>query len=673
MVRWQSGDAADCKSVYAGSIPARTSNFLFVNKIAPSSARGLVNTSFGFHNWTGCGIDPACGASLGREAWELGWFRLFDRMRLRPATEALEGWGLPGSRLRLTDPHLAAYFRDLAANAGIDIAADAFDLASHMLARSVKPQPGRWHLDLRMMGNPARLMFGAASQHAILSWHAPSLRAELRMPGKNPVTLEQANPLALCAHHLALGDIATLSAWVPSAAVLAEVLQKLEPFVSAQTRAVIRLPGEALASVVAVLPGWPLRPVAALPCEPEPGEAEAETPLDILLCLEALTPRSPAATAARPRANLPAAQLWQAGAPLPEQGGLVVRALEDSLVAGGLLIGLIGDAPPTEVGAMLHGLQRTPLRAEPGHFLRLDAQAARLDGGIVQTVGGVAAVDPALDVDPAPLVTVPDPVREIVDRPALVLRPAQSRQALLAEIVPQLELACEWVEREKLPASGVELVCPAGADAFLRAMLDVCGFGDATIRTQTEGVLFRHLILASRASMPEAASRAAIFDRFWRRMATMNRAGTNRSLTALRQKGRVLLIGPDSLILNAADLISLAQERAYAVIDPQSADPREVAALLRDASVVIAPAQLGIWSVLARRCALGLLQSDVDPEIPYPALHAAGARRHSVLAMFGSGIGDDPDSGFVVAVERLALMMDRLETLLDGMPTAEVV
>jgi hypothetical protein len=27
-VRWQSGDAADCKSAYAGSIPARTSNLL---------------------------------------------------------------------------------------------------------------------------------------------------------------------------------------------------------------------------------------------------------------------------------------------------------------------------------------------------------------------------------------------------------------------------------------------------------------------------------------------------------------------------------------------------------------------------------------------------------------------------------------------------------------------
>lgn len=27
LVRWQSGDVADCKSAYAGSIPARTSNY----------------------------------------------------------------------------------------------------------------------------------------------------------------------------------------------------------------------------------------------------------------------------------------------------------------------------------------------------------------------------------------------------------------------------------------------------------------------------------------------------------------------------------------------------------------------------------------------------------------------------------------------------------------------
>jgi hypothetical protein len=32
MVRWQSGDVADCKSAYAGSIPARTSNGLEESK-----------------------------------------------------------------------------------------------------------------------------------------------------------------------------------------------------------------------------------------------------------------------------------------------------------------------------------------------------------------------------------------------------------------------------------------------------------------------------------------------------------------------------------------------------------------------------------------------------------------------------------------------------------------
>ena len=66
----------------------------------------------------------------------MGWFRLFDRMRLRPETAMLEGWGLPGSRLRLTDPHLASYFRELAGNAGVDVAVGGFDVASHMLARS---------------------------------------------------------------------------------------------------------------------------------------------------------------------------------------------------------------------------------------------------------------------------------------------------------------------------------------------------------------------------------------------------------------------------------------------------------------------------------------------------------------------------------------------------------
>ena len=34
LARWRSGDAADCKSVYAGSIPARASNLKMVRRFS---------------------------------------------------------------------------------------------------------------------------------------------------------------------------------------------------------------------------------------------------------------------------------------------------------------------------------------------------------------------------------------------------------------------------------------------------------------------------------------------------------------------------------------------------------------------------------------------------------------------------------------------------------------
>ena len=42
MARWRSGDAADCKSVYAGSIPARASIFLLpeMSNVGISQAPG---------------------------------------------------------------------------------------------------------------------------------------------------------------------------------------------------------------------------------------------------------------------------------------------------------------------------------------------------------------------------------------------------------------------------------------------------------------------------------------------------------------------------------------------------------------------------------------------------------------------------------------------------------
>ena len=41
MARWQSGDAADCKSVYAGSIPTRASIYFF--QYARVSLSGVVS------------------------------------------------------------------------------------------------------------------------------------------------------------------------------------------------------------------------------------------------------------------------------------------------------------------------------------------------------------------------------------------------------------------------------------------------------------------------------------------------------------------------------------------------------------------------------------------------------------------------------------------------------
>jgi len=611
----------------------------------------------------------------------LGWFRLFDRMRLRPDSEALQGWGLPGARLRLTDPHLASYFRDLAANSGVDVVPNSFDIASHLLARSFVPAPGRWHLDLRLLGAPARLLFGASSGHTILSWHEASARAELQMPGRPSVALDGVDLRSLCGEHLGLRDLATISAWVPDAVALGTWLQTLTPFLSRETRAVIRLPGEALGGLVAVLPNWPVKPVALLPCEGEVVGEDAEPRMDLLLCLEALSPRAPQDVAAEFSADKPesAVTFWHDLTPPPTtSGGLLASALEDSPTAGGLMISLLGDAPPTNVGAAIYGLQRTPLRAESGEFLRLDLSAARLqragDGLVARTVSGMATFDPYFGVHQGGNPDLPElsPVTEVVARPALLLGRARNRIEALAALLPRLNLLGELIEQEKLGADGVELVCPDGFDGWTRDMLALCGFGAASLRTEIDQVLFRRLILATPAARLTSASRSAMFDRFWRRVETMPLEDGNWSLTAQRPTGKVLVIGPGSLILNQSELAQLARERRYAVVDPDSTRPQEIAALLRDASVVIAPARLGVWSALARRCVLGLLQSDTDPDLPIPALHAAGACRHNVVMMFGSGVGDDPQAGAVVATDRLAAMMDRMEAMADGMRKGEV-
>ena len=586
----------------------------------------------------------------------------------------LEGWGLPGSRLRLTDPHLASYFRELAGAAGVDVAVGGFDVASHMLARSAAASPGRWHLDLRLIGAPARLLFGGSSAHTILSWHAATQRATLQLPGRKPVDLEGVDLLALCERHLDLRELVTLSAFAPDAAALGGWLHRLEPYLSRQTRAVIRLPGEALGGLVSVLPGWPVKPVAMLPCEGDPIDGDSEPRMDLLLCLESISQRAAEDVApSRDGAQTPPTFWHDLDPPPMLSGGFAVSPLEDSAEAGGLLISLFGDAPTTNVGAEMFSLQTNELRAEPGEFRRFDLSAARLqlaDGVLVaSTVAGMATLDPyAMTPNSvSPALADPAAARLVVERPALLLSACDDRERALATLLPRLELASELIEREKLGADGVEIVCPHGLDEWTLEMLSLFGFGEAPIRSEVEDVLFSRLILATEVASLDAAKRSAVFDMFWRRVATMTLPDAQASLTAPRPTGKVLIAGPAGGVINQADLAQLARERRYAVIDTSVGRPAEIAALLRDARVVIAPSRLGIWSAFSRSCALGLLHSDSEPSLPYAALHAADARGHSTVAMFGSGAGDNPDAGFLVAADRLAALMDRLEAMADGM------
>jgi hypothetical protein len=402
--------------------------------------------------------------------------------------------------------------------------------------------------------------------------------------------------------------------------------------------------------------------------------------MDLLLCLESLSSRAPEQVAPHLTLDTPPPTFWHDLVPPPlVSGGLVVSTLEDAEVTGDQLVRLQGDAPTTEVGARMFGLQTIPLPALDGGFRQLALSAARLhrvEGQLVATtVSGMASLDPFVlgPESRPPHLPVPGPVRSVVDCPALLLGSPMNRESALTTLLPRLELASELIERERLSPEDIEIVCPQGLGPWGREALALFGFGASPVRSEIEDVLFSRLILAGPAAALAAPSRTALFDRFWRRVATMPLPSANRSFTAPRPTGKVLIAGPASLLLNERDLVELAQERRYTVLDPHRTRPAEAASLLREAQVVIAPAHFGIWSAFTQRCALGLLLADTETSLPYPALHAAAARRHSVVAMFGSGAGDDPGAGFVVAIDRLTALMDRLEHIADGLQRGDAV
>ena len=604
----------------------------------------------------------------------MGWFRLFDRLRLRPVSDTLQGWALPGSRLRLTDPHLAAYFRGVIAAAGVATRADLYDIACHLLARSAsRPQASglqRFHLDVRAVAGPAKLLLGTDQVHAIVSWHEATRVAHLAMPGQAVVELRAVDLDRLLHDQLPISDIASLSAWLPDAASIMPCLERLNHWLSRDTTALIRLPGAALPDVMTVLQGSSIQPMALLPCEPAIDDPANPMP-DILLCLTAVSDRECCATQA---ANLARERemrrvLWSSGHALVAEDGLKVTSIAESRAAQSALpITLLGDTPPTLVGASLFAMQSHPNPWSANNALLFEMQAATLE----LCEGALAALPltgPALrDPDQPALADNGEmsfarrgPMREVEVLPAVFLGRVISRAQFAAQIWPKLELAFDLVDREKCPISAITLVFDGAVEDWVRDALALSGFDPARVRVGGEAVLFRRLMLSHAACDLSLMRRNDLFDRFWHRMAGRAAGDEMVSFTQPRSSGRVMLLSARSVLLNADELVMIARGRQYRVLDPDIASARVLSEALRNAAVIVAESRAGIWAAFATSAAVGLLHSDADPAIPYAALHAANARGHSVVAMFGSAIGNDPQASFVVASDRFAAMLDRLE------------
>ena len=167
---------------------------------------------------------------------QVGWFGLFDLLRFAQTAGPSSGWALPGSRLRLTDRHLAALYHGAVTDIGHGFHADLFDIASHHLARTSSPEGGAFHIDMRMTGRPARLLFGTDHTQAILAWHAASETATVRLAGGDPgVALPHADLAALLAQSLPIQQIATLSAWVEDFQGIEAVMKQLDPWLTTAT------------------------------------------------------------------------------------------------------------------------------------------------------------------------------------------------------------------------------------------------------------------------------------------------------------------------------------------------------------------------------------------------------------------------------------------------------
>jgi len=642
----------------------------------------------------------------------MGWFELFDRLRLRTSLQAsadrdlgsaLEGWSLPGSQLRITDRGLAALYRGEILDAGRDYRADMFDLAGHNLARSRAPAEGEFHLDARLAGRPQQILFGADHGHGLIAWHLPSHATTFRLPlaqDAQSIHLAPASLASMLIQTLPVQAITSLSAWADSAQQAGDLLRSLAPWLTRDTIAIVRLHAEAAASFLDALQQIPASCVLVVPCTGAADhEGRGEDPTEVLICLEALSTQSSAEAQARaqaaPRSIVRETwndkdRAWRSAA---QDGVFVQQPLPGRNLLAGWTIGIVDDVPATPVGIEIAALQTTAYRAATGFDY-----VAEIIGAVVVRAGdatvlvpqdGPAVIDPALlpgtDSDAFSLaesaaqtqaflavrqlsvqgqfgLARSQPVRSTRDRTAFLLGTDSHRPRLLTEILPRLEYLFRQCEQDRRSLDDYDVLIPGGADDWLRAALLVLGIAPEHIVTDTDGVLFRRVLVVPPASSNRRAERNAAYDQFWTRLAAMRRGAGFVSFSQPRPAQRLYLTTrTGAALLNATRLIAAARAQGYHIVDVDSADFEILATQLAAARVIVGTAEALAWSVLARDCVVGALLADTATGLPHGLLHAAAARGHTVSVAFGSGIGRAEHGGFAVPPELLDTLIDRLE------------
>ena len=601
----------------------------------------------------------------------MGWFGLFDALRFRPDGSDADGWALPASRLRLTERNLAAFYHGAISAIGGGFRADLYDLAAHHLACSTQSAPGAFHVDVRMIGRMAPLLFSPDAAQAVLSWHEFSHTGRLRLAGTTePVVLAQANLANLLEHTAPIERIATLSAWVDDAAAFERVMKQLNPWLTSDTRAIVRMPAPAFDAFVRRMPAWPVRAAAVLPCSGAAERAGVEPLADLLVCFDSVSPQPESVAIARSRAALRPVQAstWNDQdrtrrdrpqgdvRPIPPQG---------AAPAAGPGVILVGELPARPTAAAFAAMVASPYRAAPGFDALLDIHAARviMAGGTQFVVphDGPAVIDPAaLPVDATPsdvarllascgvagetglCVAHCPPVRSISERPAFLLGGPRAALAYVGETWPNLEHLFQLCERESLDPGDIDVLIPGVEQPWILDSLRLAGISPERTRRDVEGVLFRRLLVAGPASNGRAAQRSEIYDPFWARLGVLHPANGYVSFSQRPPSRRLLLIDPqDHPLINGSELETIAHERGYRVVTPRLLGLAELVGLLGTAQAIVGPSALLGWSALASGCAIGLLHADTSENLPHAALHAA--------------------AGFVVAPDRFAGLLERLE------------